>query len=119
MNQRKVGNEQEELAAAYLLQQGFHIVERNFRVRQGEIDIIGYDQEVLVFVEVKYRKSSCSGLPEEAVDYRKQRQICKVALFYLNAKKLGVDRACRYDVVAVFGDEIRWYKNAFEHCVEY
>jgi len=69
----------------------------------------------LVFVEVKYRKGNCSGTPEEAVDARKQHQICKVALFYLGSKRLGVDIPCRYDVVAVTEEEIRWYKNAFEH----
>lgn len=116
MNKRKVGNQKEELAAAYLSKQGFRVIEKNFRVRQGEIDIIGYDQEVLVFVEVKYRSLKQAGLPEEAVNPAKQRQICKTALFYLQKNRLGTELPCRYDVVAIEGEDIRWYKNAFEHC---
>lgn len=116
MNQRKIGTQKEELAIAYLSEQGFRVVKRNFRIRQGEIDIIGYDQEVLVFVEVKYRSQRNAGLPEEAVTKLKQKQICKVALFYLKQNKLGTDIPCRYDVVAIEDDKIRWYQNAFEHC---
>jgi putative endonuclease len=115
MNNRKIGNQKEELAAAYLSKYGFRTVEKNFRIRQGEIDIIGYDQEVLVFVEVKYRANQSAGLPEEAVSLTKQRQICKTAMFYLQKHRLGIDIPCRYDVVAIEGETIRWYRNAFEH----
>ena len=55
-NTRKTGAEKEEIAARYLQEMGFHIIARNYRCRSGEIDIIGYDKEYLVFVEVKYRK---------------------------------------------------------------
>lgn len=116
MNQRKVGSRKEELASAYLEQHGLRVVEKNFRIRQGEIDIIGYEQEVLVFVEVKYRSKKTAGLPEEAVNLQKQRQISRTALFYLQRKGLGTDIPCRYDVVAIEGEEIRWHKGAFEHC---
>lgn len=115
MNKRKIGDQKEKLAVAYLTKQGFRMMHTNFRIRQGEIDIIGYDEEVLVFVEVKYRNGDESGIPEEAVDFRKQRQICKVALFYLNKYKLGIDIPIRYDVIAIERNEIRWYKNAFDH----
>lgn len=115
MNQRKVGSQKEELAKAYLERLGFRVMEQNFRIRQGEIDLIGYDQEVLVFVEVKFRSDKKAGMPEEAVTARKQRQICKTALFYLQRKGLGTDIPCRYDVVAIDGNGIRWHKNAFEH----
>ena len=56
----------------------------NYRVRQGEIDIVGYEKGTLVFFEVKYRANAGNGLPQEAVSVAKQRQICRVALFYLN-----------------------------------
>ena len=119
MNKRQLGTKKEELAAAYLTGRGIRIIRKNYRIRQGEIDLIGYDKEVLVFIEVKYRNKKDAGLPEEAVNAAKQRQICKVALFFLNQQKLGTDIPCRYDVVAVDEEEIRWYKNAFEHCYTY
>lgn len=91
------------------------ITERNFRSRQGEIDLIGHHDGYLVFAEVKYRSSPDKGYASEAVDYRKQRQICKVADYYRQLHKLGEGTAVRYDVVAVQGKEIEWFQNAFPH----
>lgn len=115
MNKRQTGAQKEELAAAYLMNCGMRITERNFRSRQGEIDIIGYHAGYLVFVEVKYRSSKTLGVASEAVDYRKQRQICKVADYYRYIHRLGEDTAVRYDVVAIQGEEIQWIQNAFPH----
>lgn len=105
----------EQLAAAYLEDRGMRIVERNFRNRQGEIDLIGYHEGYLVFVEVKYRSNSRKGTAFEAVDYRKQRQICKVADYYRYLHKLGNNTMIRYDVVAIQEEEITWLPNAFPH----
>ena len=74
MNKRKTGAVYEERAAAYLIQHGFQILEKNFYCRQGEIDLVGIHGEYLVFVEVKYRKSKGKGLPEEAVTAAKQHR---------------------------------------------
>jgi len=115
LNKRKVGADKEELVAAYLEEKGMKIVERNFRNRQGEIDLIGYHDGYLVFVEVKYRSNERNGYAVEAVDYRKQRQICKVADYYRYMHKLGNHTMIRYDVVAVQGEEIIWIPNAFPH----
>lgn len=115
MNKRRTGAEWEALAADYLAAQGMRIVERNFRNRQGEIDLIGYHQGFLVFVEVKYRATKEKGYAVEAVDYRKQRQICKVADYYRYIHKLGSQVGVRYDVVAVQGGEMQWIQNAFPH----
>ena len=115
MNKRTVGNEYEDMAVAYLEKQGFRVTERNFRVRQGEIDVIGYHNGSLVFVEVKYRKNDRMGLPEAAVGIRKQEQICKIGGFYRAFWQIPQERQSRYDVVAICGNEIRWYQNAFEH----
>lgn len=112
-NDRQVGAAYEEKACAFLKEKGLRIVERNFRVRQGEIDVIARDRGTLVFVEVKYRKNPSKGLPEEAVDFRKQRQISRVALFYLTFRRLPVSTPCRFDVVAICGEEIRWITDAF------
>ncbi len=115
MNKRKMGADKEQMAADYLEQQGMRIVERNFRNRQGEIDIIGYHEGYLVFTEVKYRSSAGKGNALEAVDMRKMRQICKVADYYRYLHKLGNGTSVRYDVIAIQGEEIQWIKNAFPH----
>lgn len=115
-NDRKIGGFFEEKACEYLKEKGLQIVERNFRVRQGEIDIVARDKGTLVFVEVKYRRDRTAGLPQEAVTYKKQRQISRVALFYLSFHKLPPSTPCRFDVVAICGEEICWIPNAFYYC---
>lgn len=115
MNNRKVGTDWEEKASAYLESLGMQILERNFRCRIGEIDLIGRHRGYLVFVEVKYRSGPGKGNAAEAVDYRKQRQICRVADFYRLRHGLGEDTPVRYDVVAVTGERMEWVENAFYH----
>ena len=109
----------EDLAVQYLEGLGYTIVERNYRLRIGEIDIIARDGEYLVFVEVKTRRNSRFGSPFDAVDFRKQQQISKVARMYLTQQG-GEDVAVRFDVVAVHLDGrspgIELLKNAFEYC---
>lgn len=115
MHNKEKGNKYEDLAAAYLENHGMHILERNFRCRQGEIDIIGLHEECLVFAEVKYRKTNTSGTPEEAVGERKQCKICYASdyyrLFHPNLNKKQV----RYDVIAILGEQLTWYQNAFPY----
>lgn len=115
MNKRQVGTDKEQLAAAYLTARGMRILERNFRGRRGEIDIIGCHKGYLVFVEVKYRESRAKGSALEAVDARKQRQVCRVADEYRCRHRLGDNTMVRYDVVAIQGEEIQWIPNAFPH----
>ena len=115
MNTRKMGNDKEQLAAEYLDQQGMRIVERNFRCRQGEIDIVGWHNGYLVFVEVKYRKNLGKGSAAAAVDRRKQCRICMVADYYRYSKRLGDNTMVRYDVVAIQNEEVQWIQNAFPH----
>lgn len=95
MNKRKTGQEQEVKAACFLKTQGYQILERNYRCKKGEIDLIAREGQYLVFVEVKYRSTNESGLPEEAVDLRKQRQISRVAAWYLTEKGLDIYTPCR------------------------
>lgn len=115
MNQRQTGTHYEQMAAEYLKQAGMAILEQNFRSRSGEIDLIGRHEGYLVFVEVKYRKSADKGTPEEAVGYRKQQTICRVADYYRCIKKLPEQTPVRYDVVAVLDGRCTWYQNAFSH----
>ena len=114
MNKRSLGTAWEEQAAEFLKREGCEILERNFRGRRGEIDLIVRDGRYLVFVEVKYRKNADSGFPEEAVDYRKQRIISRVAQEYLLKKRLSGATPCRFDVGAICGERVRHIKNAFE-----
>lgn len=112
MNNREKGTLYEEAAAKYLTKQGLQIICRNFRCKQGEIDIVAKDDNGYVFVEVKYRKNMEFGSPQEAVGVPKQKTIRKVAEYFLYKNYLtGVP--IRFDVVAITGEEINWIKNAF------
>ena len=115
LNKRKIGSMQEKRAEKFLEKNGILIVERNFRCRSGEIDLIGYDKEYLIFIEVKYRHGTVSGSPAEAVGSSKQRIICRVADYYRYCKKIVDTQPVRYDVVAMTDEEIVWYRNAFDH----
>lgn len=115
LNTRKIGTDKETLAAEYLTARGMRITERNFRCRQGEVDIIGYHGGYLVFVEVKYRRNTEKGTALEAVDIRKQRQICRTADYYRYLHRCGENTPVRYDVLAIQGEEICWMQNAFAH----
>lgn len=110
-----MGAKAEAAVAAYLAERGMKIVERNFCSRQGEIDLIGYDGAYLVFVEIKYRAGQGCGWPEQAVGYAKQKKICRTADYYRYRQRIGDDQPVRYDVVAVLGEEVRWYQGAFCH----
>ncbi|MCI5125802.1 MAG: YraN family protein [Candidatus Electrothrix sp. AR5] len=116
-SRQKTGRSGEDFAAQHLEQQGYIILERNYRLRIGEVDIIARDGEYLVFIEVKTRRSKKFGSPFEAVDVRKQKKIFKIASVYLQGKELPV----RFDVVAVHLSEqdvrVEILKNAFEDCV--
>ena len=115
MNKRSVGTKYEDMAAHYLQRNGVKIIARNFRSRQGEIDIVGYDGEYYIFFEVKYRKDQKSGAPAEAVDVRKQYRISRVADYFRVYRKLKDTDNVRFDVISILGDEIKWYKNAFSY----
>ena len=122
-NRRNIlGQRGEDLAAAYLLDAGYRIVERNYRNHYGEIDIIAFSlaqkTKTLVFVEVKTRKNTLFSYPSEAVTPKKQIQISKVALEYLAKNKL-TEIAARFDVVAVIlpdngPPQIDLIENAFD-----
>ena len=113
MNNRRTGSEYEARAAEYLTAKGYRILEKNFRCRQGEIDLIARDGSYLVFVEVQYRSSLAKGAPAEAVGPLKQRRIRQTAVFYLYSRGLGLDSPCRFDVVSITGNEILLIQNAF------
>lgn len=114
MNKRSLGSAWEEQVCTFLKREGCEILEKNYRSKRGEIDLIVRDGRYLVFVEVKYRKNSAVGFPEEAVDYRKQLRISRTAQDYLLKKHLSETTPCRFDVVAVCGNQVRHIRNAFD-----
>jgi putative endonuclease len=124
VNNKELGNLGESIACDYLLTQGYHIIQRNFSCKVGELDIIASDNDVLVFIEVKTRTSDRFGLPSEAVSYSKQKKIAKTALSYIAYKKL-FDYMSRFDVIEVSIDEaqgthqINLIKDAFQYSGKY
>lgn len=112
-NNRQIGSIKEALAAAYLKQNNVEILETNFRSRCGEIDLIGRDGNYIVFFEVKYRKDMKFGGPFYAVGQRKQKVICRVSDYYRLCRSVSPNKAIRYDVIGISGEEITWIKNAF------
>ena len=114
-NLRHIGSMKEQMAGDFLIHAGYHICTYNFRCRLGEIDIVAREGDMLVFVEVKYRKSGRHGSPFEAVDLRKQRTICRCADFYRVRFGVSADQPCRFDVVGISGSEIRLIRNAFSY----
>lgn len=87
MSTRLIGDRAEGLACKYLKQLGYKILERNYQIRGGEIDIVAKDQNTLVFVEVKARWRHKFGEPFESINYFKMKALLKTALFYI--QKIG------------------------------
>jgi putative endonuclease len=113
-NKRVVGKQYEERAKDFLVGRGYIIAEQNFTCRTGEIDIIAWDDNYLVFVEVKYRRTKGLGLPEEAVNFYKQKKITETARYYIHKKRISTETPCRFDVVSILGEDIQLIPNAFE-----
>jgi putative endonuclease len=110
---RSYGAEAEALAAEYLRRQGLAIIERNYRCRFGEIDIIARDGATLVFVEVRMRTSSAYGGAAASITAAKRAKLMRAARSYLAAR--GRTPACRFDAILVTGmtRTIEWLKDAF------
>ena len=115
--QQQFGEKGENLAVWYLKQNGYKIIEQNYRNPLGEIDIIAQEKKTIVFVEVKSRRSVRYGTPKWAVTPQKQRKISMVALYYLKTTR-QTDARARFDVVAITSNrdepQIEIVKNAFE-----
>ena len=115
MNKRSIGTNWETLVKEYLQEKKVVILEHSYRCRNGEIDLIGKDGDYLAFFEVKYRSNQEHGLAEEAVDYKKQIKICKVSDYYRYTHGISDHVDIRFDVIAINGNELQWYKNAFPY----
>ncbi len=112
LSKQEEGREGEEKAERTLKKQGYTIIEKNFRTRFGEIDIIAEEKGCLVFVEVKKRNTPSFGGPFNAVNTRKRQHLIKSALFYMKSHD-SFNRKVRFDVVGIEGDKVKIIKNAF------
>lgn len=106
------GRSAEGRAEVHLRQLGYEILERNARTEGGEIDLVAREGGDLVFVEVRSRADAATGGPEETVGPVKQRRLARAAAAYL-AERGPVCTSCRFDVVAITGDLIELYQDAF------
>jgi putative endonuclease len=98
---RNLGANGEKAAEEFLRRRHYTIVERNYRCRVGEVDLVALDGDTIVFIEVKTRRGEGFGSPLDAVDPRKQRQVYRAAQQFLVEHRLN-DRAARFDVVGVW-----------------
>src|SRR5687767_8941539 len=116
-HRQSLGKRGEELACAELEKRGYLIVDRRFRTRCGELDIVARDGNILVFVEVKARTGSRFGSPFDSITWQKRQRLSAMAEAYLFVKRLaGV--GCRFDVVSILesqtGHTVELVKGAFD-----
>jgi putative endonuclease len=115
MKNNQLGTYGEQLAEKFLKKRGYKIIEKNFKTKHGEIDIIAKHKKDIVFVEVRLRYSSAFGSAAESVDYSKQQKIIKSAICYLKTNNLTANNI-RFDVVAIDGidEKIDLIESAFD-----
>ena len=111
------GRQFEVLARKFLGRQGLKQFQLNFHSRFGEIDLIARDADILVFIEVRYRKNTDHGDAAATVNFHKQQKIIRTARHYLQKNGLTNKMPCRFDVIGISGSvdalDIQWIKNAF------
>jgi putative endonuclease len=109
------GKDAEERACRYLQARGLHLLQRNYRSKRGEIDLILQDKDSLVFVEVRYRNDPRFGSALESVNQRKQSRLIACAHYYMQTHPDTSQQPCRFDVISIMGPGglIEWIPNAF------
>jgi len=109
------GKDAETRAWHYLQARGLQLLQRNYRSKRGEIDLVMQDTDSLVFVEVRYRRQSQFGSALESVDRRKQARLIACARHYIQTYPEAASQPCRFDVVSINGSpgEVEWVQNAF------
>ena len=110
---RITGDHFEDAARCYLEDQGLRFVQANFLCRHGEIDLVMRHPEVLVFVEVRYRRSAAYGGALGSITASKRKRIISAANIWMAAHPWDAARPCRFDVVAFEGDDMQWLPGAF------
>lgn len=104
------------MAISYLVNNGYFILERNYQIKSGEIDIIARKDSIIVAIEVKYRSSEKYGAPSMAVTKTKQRHISKTFSHFIYTHRFPFDSAYRFDVIGIRKNgEIEHIENAFDY----
>jgi putative endonuclease len=109
---REIGVEGEDLATKALKKKGYKIIEKNYRSKFGEIDIVAEEKGYLVFIEVKRRNTKSFGGSFDAIDRKKKEHMIRSAQYYLKSHKC-FNRKSRFDVVCIDGDELKIIQHAF------
>ncbi len=107
------GRAAERQAEAWLKQQGLRLLDRNYRCRMGEIDLIMRDRDETVMVEVRSRSRTDFGGAAASVSVAKQQRLIRAALFWQAQHPQAAELAMRFDVIAIDGGHIRWIRDAF------
>ncbi len=110
---KDTGNNAETLALSHLKKLGLTLVTQNYHCKFGEVDLIVNDENTLVFVEVRFRKSDRFGSALESVTKSKQEKIVTTARHYIAKHRLGESRPIRFDVIGITANNIEWIKHAF------
>lgn len=114
LDKRQRGQQMELLARHYLENAKLIWIASNSRFRQGEIDLIMLDGDCLVFIEVRYRQHQQFGGAVASVDWRKRQRLLQAAAYWLAERQQSLETTCcRFDIVAITGNQIQWLKNAF------
>ncbi|MGB0132892.1 YraN family protein [Dokdonella sp.] len=115
---RSTGKYFEDLALAHAQRSGLNLITRNFNCRYGELDLVMRDREIVVFLEVRYRRSQSHGGALDSVSASKRERLTRTASLFLQANPDLGRHACRFDVIAISGTQdsptINWQRNAFE-----
>lgn len=114
MNNRELGSKYEDKAKTFLEALGMDFLEKNYRIKSGEIDLIMKDKGTIVFVEVKSRKNKKAGAALDAISYRKRMKIISVSKYYLLTKNRSIGTNVRYDCVGIDGEDIHYIRSAFD-----
>ncbi len=113
MDRKIKGKAAEDLAASFLKSKKYEILDRNFKTKFGEIDIIARDGNCIVFIEVRSKSYSFFGRPEETVNKEKIKKIIKTAQFYIQTKNPSFSEV-RFDIISILHNNISHIKNAFD-----
>lgn len=113
-DRQQQGQAAESQACRHLQQQGLELIERNYRCRQGEIDLIMREKQSIVFVEVRYRSNANFGGAAASVDQRKQAKLIGAASYYLQLHPVLAQQPARFDVVAITPTTLEWIRDAFQ-----
>jgi len=112
------GKQAEDVACRYLMENGLKLIEKNYKCRGGEIDLVMQHDNSIVFVEVRYRHNNRFGSGAESVIKRKQKRLILTALHYLQSHKESAGSASRFDVISIQAGfdktDIEWIQNAFQ-----